>query len=193
MRQVGNRASDDKRHSAAEGKPDHAHPLMIGLCRKALVGEHRIERLVDLSRAILRRPVGTGMKWRDNDKAATSQRRDEIAMDEWAPSNPSVAVREQDNRKGCPASDGGIATYGYGTAALLVQILTQCGDNLTRANVMTQATNIKNFAADLALPGMTISTTPDDWRINKQFQMMRFDGQPWVLFGSIVTDEYKTN
>jgi branched-chain amino acid transport system substrate-binding protein len=40
---------------------------------------------------------------------------------------------------------------------------------------------------------MTTSTTPDDWRINKQFQMMRFDGARWVLFGPILTDEYKTN
>jgi ABC-type branched-subunit amino acid transport system substrate-binding protein len=97
--------------------------------------------------------------------------------------------------KYAPAEDAnsGIATYGYSTAALLVQILKQCGDNLTRANIMTQATNIKNYVADLALPGMTTSTTPDDWRINKQFQMMKFDGQRWVLFGPILTDEYKTN
>ena len=81
--------------------------------------------------------------------------------------------------KYAPAEDAnsGIATYGYSTAALLVQILKQCGDNLTRVNVMTQATNIKDFVADLALPGMATSTTPDDWRINKQFQMMRFDGR----------------
>src|ERR1700710_386915 len=97
--------------------------------------------------------------------------------------------------KYAPAEDAnsGIATYGYSTAALLVQIIKQCGDNVTRANIMTQATNIKGYTADLALPGMTTSTTPDDWRINKQFQMMRFDGQRWVLFGPIVTDEYKTN
>ena len=97
--------------------------------------------------------------------------------------------------KYAPAEDAnsGIATYGYSTAALLVQILNQCGDNLTRANIMTQATNIKGFVADLALPGMTVSTEPDDWRINKQFQMMKFDGQRWVLFGSILTDEFKTN
>ena len=37
------------------------------------------------------------------------------------------------------------------------------------------------------------ATTPDDWRINKQFQMMKFDGQRWVLFGSILTDDYKMN
>ena len=97
--------------------------------------------------------------------------------------------------KYAPAEDAnsGIATYGYSTAALLVQILKQCGDNLTRANIMTQATNINGFVADLALPGMTVSTEPDDWRINKQFQMMKFDGQRWVLFGPIVTDDFKTN
>jgi branched-chain amino acid transport system substrate-binding protein len=97
--------------------------------------------------------------------------------------------------KWAPAEDAnsGIATYGYSTAALLVQILTQCGDDLTRANIMKQATNIKGFTADLALPGMTVSTTPDDWRINKQFQMMKFDGKRWVLFGPILTDDYKTN
>jgi len=90
-------------------------------------------------------------------------------------------------------ANSGIATYGYSTAALLVQILKQCGDDLTRANIMKQATNIKTYVADLALPGMTLSTTPDDWRINKQFQMMKFDGERWVLFGPILTDEFKTN
>src|SRR3954465_5198691 len=90
-------------------------------------------------------------------------------------------------------ANSGISTYGYSTAALLVQILKQCGDNLTRANVMTQVTNIKGYVADLALPGMSTSTEPNDWRINKQFQMMKFDGQRWVLFGPILTDDYKTN
>jgi branched-chain amino acid transport system substrate-binding protein len=74
-----------------------------------------------------------------------------------------------------------------------VHILKQCGDDLTRANLMKQATNIKNFVSDLALPGMSTSTDADDWRINKQFQMMKFDGQRWVLFGPILTDDYKTN
>jgi ABC-type branched-subunit amino acid transport system substrate-binding protein len=90
-------------------------------------------------------------------------------------------------------ANSGIATYGYSTAALLVHILKQSGDDLTRANLMKQATNIKGYVPDLALPGMTPSTTPDDWRINKQFQMMKFDGQRWVLFGPILTDELNTN
>jgi len=97
--------------------------------------------------------------------------------------------------KWAPAEDAnsGIATYGYSTAELLIQILKQCGDNLTRENLMKQATNIKGYTADLALPGMSVSTTSDDWRINKQFQMMKFDGHRWVLFGPILTDDYKTN
>lgn len=90
-------------------------------------------------------------------------------------------------------ANSGIATYGYSTAQLLVHILKQCGDDLTRANIIKQATNIKDFAPDLALPGMTTSGEPNDYRINKQFQMMKFDGQRWVLFGPILTDEAKTN
>jgi len=97
--------------------------------------------------------------------------------------------------KYAPSEDAnsGVATYGYSTAALLVHILGQCGDDLTRANIMKQATNIKDYVADLALPGMSTSTTPNDYQINKQLQMMRFDGQRWVLFGPILTDDFKAD
>lgn len=90
-------------------------------------------------------------------------------------------------------ANSGIATYGYSTAALLTQILKQCGDDLTRANIIKQATNVRDYIPDLALPGMTPSTEPDDYRINKQFQMMRFDGQRWVLFGPVLTDDFKVD
>jgi branched-chain amino acid transport system substrate-binding protein len=90
-------------------------------------------------------------------------------------------------------ANSGYATYGYSTAALLVHILRQCGDELTRANIMKQATSIKGFVPDLGLPGMSVTTSADDYRINKQFEMMKFDGQRWVLFGPILTDEFKTN
>ncbi|WP_315786008.1 MULTISPECIES: ABC transporter substrate-binding protein [unclassified Bradyrhizobium] len=90
-------------------------------------------------------------------------------------------------------ANSGYATYGYSTAALLVQILKQCGDELTRANIMKQATNIKGFVPDLGLPGMSITTTSDDYRINKQFQMMKFDGQRWVISGPILTDDFKAD
>ncbi|WP_257165811.1 ABC transporter substrate-binding protein [Bradyrhizobium sp. SRS-191] len=90
-------------------------------------------------------------------------------------------------------ANSGYATYGYSTAALLVQILRQCGDELTRANIMKQATNIKGFVPDLGLPGMSITTTSDDYRINKQFQMMKFDGQRWIISGPILTDDFKAD
>ena len=84
-----------------------------------------------------------------------------------------------------------LSSYAYGTAQLMVHILKMCGDDLTRANVMKQATNIKNYVADLSLPGMSASTSPDDYRINKQFQLMKFNGERWVLFGEIMTDTFK--
>ena len=78
--------------------------------------------------------------------------------------------------------------YGYSTAQLMVHVLKQCGDDLTRQNVLKQATNLKNVQLDLALPGIVGSTTPDDYRVNKQFQMMKFNGERWELFGPILED-----
>jgi ABC-type branched-subunit amino acid transport system substrate-binding protein len=79
-------------------------------------------------------------------------------------------------------------TYGYGTAQLMVHVLKQCGDDLTRENVLKQATNLKNVQLDLALPGIVGSTTPNDYRVNKQLQMMKFNGERWELFGPILED-----
>jgi ABC-type branched-subunit amino acid transport system substrate-binding protein len=81
-----------------------------------------------------------------------------------------------------------VNTYGYSTSELLVHILRQCGDDLTRENVMRQATNLKNFVGSLSLPGMVANTSPTDYRINKQMQMMKFDGEQWQLFGPIIED-----
>ena len=79
-------------------------------------------------------------------------------------------------------------TYGYSTAQLMVQVLQQCGDDLTRENVMKQAASLKDVVGDLALPGMKINTSPTDYRVNKQLQMMRFNGERWELFGPILED-----
>jgi branched-chain amino acid transport system substrate-binding protein len=85
--------------------------------------------------------------------------------------------------------DSNFNSYGYSTAQLLVQVLKQCGDDLTRANVMKQATNLKDVSLDLLLPGIRINTTPDDYRVNKQMQMMRFNGERWELFGPVISDD----
>jgi branched-chain amino acid transport system substrate-binding protein len=79
-------------------------------------------------------------------------------------------------------------TYGYSTAQLLVYTLKQCGDNLTRENVMKQATSLKDVELDLALPGIKINTSPTDYRVNKQLQMEKFNGERWELFGPILED-----
>lgn len=81
-----------------------------------------------------------------------------------------------------------VNTYGYSTAQLLVQVLEQCGDDLTRENVMKQAANLKDVVLDLSLPGMKINTSPTDYRVNKELQMMKFNGERWELFGPIMRD-----
>jgi len=80
-------------------------------------------------------------------------------------------------------------TYGYSTAQLLIQVLQQCGDDLTRENVMKQAASLKDVTGDLALPGMKINTSPTDYRVNKQMQMEKFNGERWELFGPILEDK----
>ncbi len=85
--------------------------------------------------------------------------------------------------------DSNFNSYGYSTAQLLVRVLQQCGDDLTRANVMNQATNLKDVSLDLLLPDIRINTAPDDYRVNEQMQMMRFNGQRWELFGPVISDD----
>jgi branched-chain amino acid transport system substrate-binding protein len=87
--------------------------------------------------------------------------------------------------------DSNLNVYGYITAQLLVQVLKQCGDDLTRENVMRQAASLNSITLDLTLPGISVTTTPTDYRVNKQFQMVQFDGQRWQKLGDIVTDEAK--
>jgi hypothetical protein len=77
--------------------------------------------------------------------------------------------------------------YGYSTSELLVEILARCGDDLTRENVMKQATSLNNVVLDLALPGIVISSSPTDYHLNKQMQMAKFDGERWQLFGPIIS------
>jgi hypothetical protein len=72
-------------------------------------------------------------------------------------------------------------------SATLVQVLKQCGDNLTRANVMKEVANLKDFTTPMLLPGIKINTTPTDFAPIKQVQMGKFDGQRWSLFGDLLT------
>lgn len=81
----------------------------------------------------------------------------------------------------------GLIVHGYGAAQTLVKVLEMCGDDLTRANVMKQAANLKDFAPDTLLPGITINTSPTDFAPIEQMRMMRFKGEKWELFGPVVS------
>ncbi|MBX9647042.1 MAG: ABC transporter substrate-binding protein [Xanthobacteraceae bacterium] len=79
--------------------------------------------------------------------------------------------------------------YGYAAAQTLAQVLKQCGDDLSRENVMYQAANLKNFAPKMVLPGIKIDTSPTDFRPIEQLQLMRFEGESWKLFGDVLRGE----
>jgi branched-chain amino acid transport system substrate-binding protein len=76
--------------------------------------------------------------------------------------------------------------FGYTTAQLMVKVLKQCGDELTRENLLHHATDIKDLQLPMMLPGIKINTGPKDYLPVEQAQLMRFDGERWVRFGEIV-------
>ncbi len=80
----------------------------------------------------------------------------------------------------------GFQVQGYSAAQLMVEVLKRSGDDLTRENIMKQATNLKDVKLDLALPGVLINTSPTDYRVNKQVQMIKFNGERWEPFGPIL-------
>ena len=75
---------------------------------------------------------------------------------------------------------------GYIAAQALVQVLQQCGDDLTREHIMNQAANLHALALPMLLPGITVNTSPTDFAPIKQLQMMRFTGERWERFGAII-------
>jgi branched-chain amino acid transport system substrate-binding protein len=79
----------------------------------------------------------------------------------------------------------GSNVYGYSVTQTLVHVLKQCGNDLSRANVMRQAANIKNLSLPMLLPGITINTSPTDFYPVEQLQLARFDGGRWALFGPL--------
>jgi branched-chain amino acid transport system substrate-binding protein len=79
-----------------------------------------------------------------------------------------------------------LSVFGYYNAAMVVGLLKQCGDNLTRENLLQQATHMRDVTVPMLLPGIVLNTTPEDYAAIKQMQLLRFDGTGWVNIGSIV-------
>ena len=78
--------------------------------------------------------------------------------------------------------------YGYSVAQTLVEVLKQCGDDLSRENVMKQAASL-DVALPMLLPGIRLHTGADDFSPIKQMQLVRFEGKQWVRFGDIIGGE----
>jgi ABC-type branched-subunit amino acid transport system substrate-binding protein len=83
----------------------------------------------------------------------------------------------------------GLVMSGFNVAQILVQVLKQCEDNLTRENVMKEAANLRKFRTTNLLPGITINTSPIDFAPIKQVQLRKFKRQTWELFGPMLSGE----
>ncbi len=95
-------------------------------------------------------------------------------MDKWMPSANKADANH---------------VFGFAVSVLMHETLKKCGDELTRANVMKQAANFQKFKLPLALPGITVSTSPTDYYPIQSVQLARFKGESWDLFGDIMSNE----
>ena len=86
--------------------------------------------------------------------------------------------------------DDGYAIFGYAAAETLVQVLTQCGDDLSRENIMRQAASLKNYHSSIILPGIAINTGPADFRPIEQLRLVQFDGTAWQPIGDVIESAF---
>src|SRR5213080_3124275 len=124
-----------------------------------------LEASKDLITALYMKEV-TDPQWR-NDKGFT----DWVAF--MKKYYPEGALDDQSN------------AYGYNVAILMTQVLKQCGNDLSRENIMRQAANVKNLELPLLLPGIKINTSPTDFAPIEQEQLAKFNGEKWDLFGEL--------
>jgi branched-chain amino acid transport system substrate-binding protein len=78
------------------------------------------------------------------------------------------------------------AVYGFGLGATMVQVLKQCGDDLSRENIMKQAANLKDLELPMLPPGIKINTSPDNFSPIRQEALASFNGESWEMFGDII-------
>src|SRR5216684_747549 len=105
--------------------------------------------------------------------------KDDAGLKQW------LAFMDKDYPEGDKTDS--VNAYAYTAAQTLVQVLKQCGDDLTRANIMKQAANLHDLELPMLLPGIKVNTSPTDFYPIKQMQMARFDGERWALFGPVIT------
>lgn len=84
------------------------------------------------------------------------------------------------------STNNSAALYGYAAAEALIKVLRQCGDDLSRENIMRQAASLKNFQPSAALPNIRMNTSPDSYLPIKQMRLVQFDGRSWQPFGAVI-------
>jgi ABC-type branched-subunit amino acid transport system substrate-binding protein len=98
--------------------------------------------------------------------------------------NDWQAFVDKYNRAG--GKDDSAAVFGYAAAETLAQVLKQCGNDLSRENVMKQAASLENYQGFILLPGIKISTGPWNFRPIKHLRLVQFDGRTWQPIGDVI-------
>jgi branched-chain amino acid transport system substrate-binding protein len=141
---------------------------------------------VSASTAAVMRPAGI-----DNSQGVISAAyAKDVSDPQWA-NDPGIAAFKELLAKYLPEVNpvDSSALTGYNMATTMVEVLKRCGDELTRANVMKQAASLKSFAQGGLLPGVTLTTGPDDFQPIERLQLMQFKGERWQLFGDVMSGE----
>jgi ABC-type branched-subunit amino acid transport system substrate-binding protein len=105
--------------------------------------------------------------------------------------DPGMRAFDEFLAKDFPEGDraDGSVIIAYNIAQTLARVLEQCGDNLTRENVIKQAANLKGLRTTNLLPGITLNTSPNDYAPIKQMQLRRLNGESWERFGDIISGD----
>jgi ABC-type branched-subunit amino acid transport system substrate-binding protein len=126
----------------------------------------------------------------DNAVGLISSSNQKDTMDpQWA-DDPGVKEYFAFMKRYMPTADLSNSNYaaGYHYATLLMTVLSACKDDVSRDNILKQAASLKEVKLPLLLPGMSVSTGPDDYLPFQQLQLRRFNGKSWVPFGGILDD-----
>jgi ABC-type branched-subunit amino acid transport system substrate-binding protein len=78
------------------------------------------------------------------------------------------------------------AGIAYVVSQVMVQVLRQCGDDISSASIMREAANLRDFECDLLLPGIKVNTSPTDYYPLEQLQLIRFNGERYEPLGPVI-------
>ena len=106
----------------------------------------------------------------------------------WANDPDTIAFVDWMKTYDTQVTDTALAIAGYDSAYTLAEVLRQCGDELTRENIIKHASNLTKVHPPMMLPGISVTTTPTDYRVIHQMQFQAFNGKNWELYGAVVSE-----